>query len=131
VSKTRFDIQTSAAQNASANGGPISVSGIKALGICIDVTACSGSLSSVYLQSSSDGGTSWFDLLADTYVYTTSGTTITSGTSSRNPVFSISTGVIVKCYATYSKFGDYIRAAWVIAGSGPTSTFSVKAIGEN
>jgi hypothetical protein len=131
MSKTRFEILASAAQTATAQGGGVSVSGIKSMALCVDVTSVSGSLSSIYLQGSSDGGTTWFDLLCETYVYTTSGTVVTSGTFRRDVVTAITTGVIVKAAATYRIFPDLVRAAFVIAGSGPTSTFSVKAIGEN
>jgi hypothetical protein len=131
MSKTRFELLAAAAQTASAQGGGVSVSGVKHLALCVDVTSVSASLSSVYLQGSSDGGTTWFDLLAQDYVYTTSGTTVTSGTNRRDVVTSITTGVVVKAIGTYVRFPDFVRAAWVIAGSGPTATFGVKAIGEN
>jgi len=131
MSKTRFELQAAGAQTATGQGGGNAVAGIKSLALCVDVTNCSGSLSSVYLQGSSDGGTTWYDLLCETYVYTTSGTVVTSGTFRRDVVTAITTGVIVKAAATYRIFPDYVRAAWVIAGSGPTSTFSVKGIGEN
>jgi hypothetical protein len=131
MSKTRFELLASAAQTATAQGGGVSVSGIKSMALCVDVTNVSGSLSSIYLQGSSDGGTTWFDLLCETYVYTTSGTVVTSGTFRRDVVTAITTGVVVKAAATYRIFPDYVRVAFVIAGSGPTSTFSVKGIGEN
>lgn len=131
MSSTRFEVLASAAQTATAQSGGIAVGNLKELALCIDVTNVSASLSSVYLQGSSDGGTTWFDLLCESYVYTTSGTTVTSGTWRRDVVTSFTTGVILKALATYRAFPDYVRAAWVIAGSGPTSTFSVKGVGKN
>jgi len=132
MSKTRFDILASAAQTATGQGGGISVSGIKALAIGIDVTSVSGSLTSVYMQGSSDGGTSWYDLLCSTFVILTSGAGGgTTGSFSRNLDTNMTTGQIAKIWATYQVFGDDVRAAWTISGSGPSVTFSVKGIGEN
>lgn len=131
MSSTRLELLASAAQTATAQGGAIAVGNLKELALCIDVTNVSASLSSVYLQSSSDGGTTWFDLLCESYVYTTSGTTVTSGTWRRDTVTAFTTGVVLKCFAKYATFGDYVRAAWVIAGSGPSCTFSVKGVGKN
>jgi hypothetical protein len=131
MSKTRFELLASAAQTATGQGGGVSVSGIKSLVIFADVTVVSASLNALYLQGSSDGGTSWFDLLAETYVQTTSGITGTSGTFARNIASSLTTGNIQKIVATYRIFPDYVRAAWNLSGSGPSSTFSVKGVGEN
>lgn len=133
MSKTRFEILASAAQTATGQGGGISVSGIKALLLCVDVTSVSGSLSSVYLQGSSDGGTTWFDLLAATKCCLTSGSgTTTTGSNIRNVMSdALTTGNVQKIAATYAIFGDLVRAGWTISGSGPSCTFSVKGIGEN
>lgn len=132
MSKTRFSILASAIQTATAQGGAISVGGIKNLWCAVDVTSVSGSLTAVYLQGSSDGGTSWFDLLAESYAYlTSSGTGGTSGTYSRNFVYNLTTGTVQKAAAVYRAFPDNIRAAFVIAGSGPSCTFSLTGVGEN
>lgn len=132
MSKTRFDILASAAQTATGQGGQISVSGIKALLLAVDITASTGTLTSVYLQSSSDGGTTWFDLLADTFCILTSGSGGgTTGSYSRNLTANVATGQLMKIAATYSKFGDLIRLAWTANGGGPSITMSAKAIGEN
>ena len=133
MSKTRFDILASAAQSATGQGGAISVSGIKNLFLAVDVTSVSGSLTAIYLQSSSDGGTTWFDLLCATKCCLTSGSgTTTTGSTVRNVMSdALTTGNIQKIAATYAIIGDYVRAAWVISGSGPAVTFSVKGIGEN
>lgn len=131
MSKTRFDILASAAQTATAQSSAVSVAGIKNLALFVDVTTVSASVSAIYLQGSSDGGTSWYDLLAESYCQTTSGVTVTSGTWSRNIAVALTTGDVRKIWADYKVFGDYIRAAWVLAGSGPSMTLSVKGIGEN
>jgi hypothetical protein len=132
MSKTRLELLASAAQTATAQASGISVSGIKELAIFAEATSVSGSLGALYMQSSSDGGTTWFDMLAEEYTYLTSGATaVTSGTYSRNIISALTSGSVVKVWARYKTFGDYVRAAWVISGSGPSCTFSVKGIGEN
>ena len=132
MSKTRFEILASAAQSATGQGGPISVSGIKAMALCVDITSVSGSLTSVYMQESSDGGTTWFDILCTSFVAYTTGTGGgTTGSYSRNLIFNMTTGQIARIAATYATFGDLVRASWTISGSGPACTFSYKAIGEN
>ena len=133
MSKTRFELLASAAQTATGQGSGISVGGIKNLALCVDITSVSGSMTSLYLQASSDGGTTWYDLLSEAYVMFTSGAVAgTSGTWTRNIVSAtLTTGQIQRAQAIYKVFGDYIRAAWHISGSGPSCTFSVKGIGEN
>lgn len=142
MSKTRFEIQASAAQVATGNGGGIPVAGIKAMAVYADVTNASGTLT-IFLQSSVDGGTTWFDLMHDgslalaataaegthTHPAISSGSGTNTG-GGRNIASSITaTG---KFYAKYAAaIGDMVRAAWVISGGSPTFTFSVKAIGEN
>jgi hypothetical protein len=132
MSSTRLELLASAAQTASAQGGAIAVGNLRELALCVDVTSVSGSLTAVWLQASSDGGTTWYDLLAEAYANSTSsGTATTSGTWARNVIANQSTGAVLKSYALYKTFGDYVRAAWVIAGSGPSCTFSVKGVGKN
>lgn len=132
MSSTRFELLASAAQTATGQGGGIAVGNLREMALCVDVTAVSGSLSAIYLQSSSDGGTTWFDLLAQTMSNLTSGAASgTTGSAVRNLVSSLTTGAVIKAFGTYEKFGDLVRAAWVIAGSGPSCTFSVKGIGKN
>jgi hypothetical protein len=132
MSKTRFDILASAAQTATGQGGGISVSGIKQMALCVDLTASTGTLTSIYMQASSDGGTTWFDLLCDTFcVLTSASGGGTTGSYSRNLTANLATGQVMKILATYSKFGDLVRLAWTENGSNPSVTISAKAIGEN
>lgn len=131
---TRFDIQTSALQTATGNGGGISVSGIKELVVIVDVTASVGPPTiDIYLQSSSDGGTTWSDLLFDWSCespVTASATEGTVQTNKRSIADGLNTAAPKRYTAKYSVFGDYIRAAWVVSGA-TSYTFSVKAIGKN
>jgi hypothetical protein len=132
MSKTRFEILAAAAQTATGQGGGISVSGIKSMLVAVDITASTGTLTSVYLQGSSDGGTTWFDLLCTSFCIFTSGSGGgTTGSYSRNLTTNLATGQIQKIAATYAVVGDYIRAAWTANGSAPSISMSVKAIGEN
>lgn len=130
MSSTRIELLASAAQTATAQGSGIAVGNLKELAITVDVTVASGTLTP-YLQSSNDGGTTWFDLMAESVCVVTSGVGPgTTGTNVRN-IFAGSATTVMKGYAKYSTFGDYVRAAWIISGAGATFTFGVKAVGKN
>jgi hypothetical protein len=132
MSKTRFDILAAAAQSATGQGGGISVSGIKSMALAIDVTCSTGTLTGIYLQGSSDGGTTWFDMLAATSSWLTSGAgSGTTGSNIKVLAANLQTGNVAKIWATYSIMGDYIRAAWGISGAAPSVTIGMKGIGEN
>jgi hypothetical protein len=132
MSKTRFDILASAAQTATGQGGAISVSGIKNLALAVDITCQTGTLTGVYLQGSSDGGTTWFDLLATTSCWLTSGAGVgTTGGPTKVLAGNLLTGNVAKVWANYQIIGDYVRAAWGISGAAPWVTIGVKGIGEN
>ena len=135
MSSTRIELLAAAAQTATAQGSGIAVGNLKELALAVEVTNVSGSLTAIYLQASSDGGTTWFDLLCDSFCNLTSGASSgTTGSYARNVVSSLTSGAVIKALASYGKstsFGDYVRAAFVIAGSGPSCTFSVKGIGKN
>jgi hypothetical protein len=129
---TRFEILASAAQTATAQGGAISVSGIKELIVYATCTASSAPTRlDVYLQSSSDGGTTWYDLPHESEMATASaGTDVTANTNKRNVLDNVTTcASAVKAVARYTNFGDQVRAAWVISGT--SFTISVKAVGKN
>lgn len=135
MSSTRQELLASAAQTATAQSSGLSVASLRELALCVEVTNVSGSLSAVYLQGSSDGGDTWYDLLCDAFCNLTSGASSgTTGSYARNVVSSLTTGAVIKAIASYGKnaaFGDFVRLAWVIAGSGPSCTFSAKVIGKN
>jgi hypothetical protein len=132
---TRFDIQASAAQTATANGGGIAVGGIKELAVFFACTASSGTGETldVSLQSSSDGGTTWYDMAYD-YAVTTDGDGTETAPTEIDRDF-VNLGADVACtnnaLAVYRVFGDYVRAHWFIAGTTPSYTFSLKGIGKN
>jgi hypothetical protein len=130
---TRFEILASAAQVATANGSAISTSGIKEMVVYATCTASSAPTRlDVYLQSSSDGGTTWYDIPAEFVLLTTAtGTDVTStSTMKRNILDNVTTcASAVKAVAVYRVFGDQVRAAWVISGT--SFTISVKAVGKS
>jgi hypothetical protein len=131
---TRLTILASAAQTASANGAAIGVAGLKELCVCVSISAASGAGGFfLRLESSPDGGTTWFPLPADS-VFSVSTSNDTGGSGQ------VSTALPVSLYqnaspapgtvtAQYTRFGDTIRARWII-GAATSVTFSVKAVGK-
>ena len=129
---TRFELLASGAQTATAQGSAISTSGIREMIVYVSCTTSSAPTRlDVYLQSSSDGGTTWYDLPAEAQMLTAAaGTDITSTNVVRRNILDNQTcASAVKAVAKYTVFGDYVRAAWVISGT--SFTFGVKAIGKN
>jgi hypothetical protein len=130
---TRFELLASGAQTATAQGSAISVSGIREMIVYATCTASSvPTRLDVYLQSSSDGGTTWYDLYNDMAMTTAAaGNDITStSTMKRNVLDNVTTcASAVKAVGRYTVFGDLVRAAWVISGT--SFTISVKAVGKN
>jgi len=134
AASTRFDLLASAQQSATGNGGAISVSGIKEMVVYVAVTAKSGTtpVLDLWLQGSSDGGTTWFDLTHESSL-TDASSSATEGavqTNKRDIVPGLS-DALGSFSAKYSIFGDFVRVRWVLSGTGgPTYTFSVKAVGK-
>lgn len=130
---TRFELLASGAQTATAQGSAISTSGIREMLVFATCTASNTPTRlDVYLQSSSDGGTTWYDLPAEAQMLTgTAGTDITStNVVRRNILDNVTTCASTqKAAAKYTVFGDLVRAAWVISGT--SFTISVKAVGKN
>lgn len=130
---TRFEILASATQTATAQGGAISVAGLRELTIYATCTASTTPTRlDVYLQSSSDAGVTWYDLPNEAAMTTAAaGTDITASTTMKRNILDnvTSCASTVKAIAKYTVFGDQIRAAWVISGT--NFTFSVKAVGKN
>lgn len=146
MSKTAVSLLASAAQTATAQGGAVPVSNLKGMAVVVDVTSSSGSLS-VFLQTSMDG-TNWADIPYDLClqnapttitegrrmiggVNTTQSTGNNLGDAGCRNIVDGQTGVARRGFARYTLFGNSVRAAWAISGSGATHTFSVLAVGEN
>jgi len=136
TASTRLDLQTSAAQTATGNGGGIPVPAVREVLVFFDCTASSGTGETldVLLQTSSDGGTTWFDMVYETAVSTDGDGTETTPTEWDRDYVNLGADVAcsgVRAVALYRDFGDLIRVKWFIAGTTPSYTFSVKAIGKN
>ena len=134
AASTRFEIQASGAQTASSNSGGISVAGIREMVVYFDCTASSGTGETLdlFLQSSSDGGTTWFDLPFELAIQTDGDGTETAGLiNGRDFVNMAADEACEDGIAVYKVFGDQVRARWFIAGTTPSFTFSVKAVGKN
>jgi len=150
MGSTSLAIQDSAAQTATANGNSVAVPNITQMTVIVDVTAASGTSPTleVFLQASCDGGVTWADL---PYLMrmTDNNTSATEGkggfqpdasTAAASPVENAKAGrningqttisAVARFLATYREFPDYVRARWVIGGTTPSFTFSVKAVGK-
>jgi hypothetical protein len=131
---TRFEIQTSGAQGASSNSGGTPVSGIREMVVYFDCTASSGTGETLdmWLQGSSDGGTTWFDLPFERSTPADADGTETATIANGRDFVNMAADVAcVDSASVYTVFGDYVRVKWIIAGTTPSYTFSVKAIGKN
>lgn len=144
---TRFELQAAGPQVATGQGGQVTVAGIKEMEVFVNVTAQSGTtpVLTVFLQSSSDGGTTWYDLPHDGVLETeataaegdhrSEAIATDAGTNkggARNVIHSLAGASVPQAaFARYKNLGDLVRAAWVISGTTPSFTFSVKAIGKD
>lgn len=128
----RVELLASGTQTASAQGSPINVAGAKELIVFATCTASSSPTTlDVFLQSSSDGGTTWYDLTADAAMTTDGDGTETAAVANKRDVLDNVTtcASAVKAIARYTNFGDQVRVAWFITGT--SFTFSVKAVVKN
>lgn len=129
---TRFNLQASGAQATTGQGGAKAVAGVKEIEVSLDVTVVSGGtpVLTVYLQSSRDGGLTFFDILHEGAIIlsavSAAGVKIAAG--ERNII--TDGAVVLKASARYNNFGDIIRLAWVIGGTTPSFTFQADAIGK-
>jgi len=136
---TRLVLLASAGQTATANGAAFSVPSLTQCAVFVDVTTVTGTTPTmqVWLQSSSDGATTWFDLPYVARMTDNSGSA-TEGSGGAQPSAGAVGGRNIngttnitaasKYAATYSIFSDYIRVRWFIGGTTPNFTFSVRAV---
>lgn len=126
-----FDLLASGAQTATAQGGSTAVTGVKELIVFATCTASNTPTAlDVYLQSSSDGGITWYDLTADVVQATNTAAAETAAVANKRDVLDnvTSCASAVKAIGKYTVFGGLVRVAWVITGT--SFTFGVKAIGK-
>jgi len=130
-----FDLQTSAAQTATGNGGGVAVAGINELLVFFSCTGSSGTGETldVLLQTTSDGGTTWFDLPFELAQATDGDSAETAAVTNARDFIQLGADVAcsgVQAVAKYRNFGSQVRVKWFISGTTPSYTFSVKAIGK-
>lgn len=107
---SRLTLQASAAKTASNNGQAVSVdSSYDSALVFLNVTAASGTTPTldVKLQTSDDGGTTWYDL--------------------PNGSFTQKTNIGSQVLA-FTSVGDTIRVASTVGGTSPSFTYAVKAV---
>lgn len=103
---SRVVLQASSTQTSNNNGTAVSVSNYREAVVFLNVTAASGTLD-VKLQTSDDGGTTWYDLPSGSF---------TQKTGASTQAIQI------------TAFGDTIRCVSTIGGGSPSFTYAVKAV---
>lgn len=106
---SRLTLQASAANTATNSGAATDVGLFRELVVFLNVTAGSGTTPTlnVKIQTSDDGGTTWYD--------------VPSG------AFTQATGVTTQILS-FTTFGDTVRCVSTIAGTTPSFTYAVKAV---
>ena len=110
--ENEITLQPLGAVTATGSGSACDVSQYTQALVTLDVTAVSGTTPTmtVKIQTSDDGGTTWYDL--------------------PNASFTQATGATTQAIQI-TNFGDMLRAAYTVGGTTPSFTFSVKAILKN
>ena len=108
---------------------------ITMLFVGVDVTAVSGSFSageglSCWLQSSDDGGTTWYDIAVDWRLLTATGPADNAATATTRNISDDCQAVEQWCALFRHLPTDRIRLKFDISGTTPDFTFSVSAIGK-
>lgn len=110
-------LQASASKTSTGTGTATTVGNYKEALFFLNCTAQSGTTPTltVKIQTSDDGGTTWYDLVYPSTTTVVAFTTLTSATGTQALSFS-------------GPFGDTIRPAWTLGGGTPNFTFAVKAV---
>lgn len=129
---TNLAILSSAAQTATGNSAPFNVPNLKELSVYVDVTAQSGTTPTltVWLQSSPDDGVTWYDETNLISILNNDGSKTAGSTTANNRNILDVGATTGRSVADYTVFGRTIRARWFIAGTTPSYTFSVRAVGK-
>lgn len=102
------------------------LSDLKIGAVTVNITSVSGTSPelTIYLQESDDGGTTWYDCVADVVQQTTTaGVEVTASTTKRNITSSASTAGTYR--ARYDNLSsDYYRIKYVVGGTGPQFTLT-------
>jgi len=114
--------QASGPQTLSGNGVALSVAQFRSLKWYLGVTAMSGTGNpslQCTLQSSPDGGTTWYDDLPFP------GPQLAAAAATKG-----STTLSIGNATSVGDFGVLVRVAWVITGTTPSFTFSISYVGK-
>lgn len=135
MSTVNFELFPSQAVTASVVGATIDVSGIKEMEVFPRITAGSGTLSalSLYLEGSDDGGTTFYELVADTVLKNTGLAADPTVNSAKRNIIT-ETAIVTsetKWTAQYTRFPDKVRVRIIITPTAaPSETVGVKAVGK-
>lgn len=146
MSATQFDIYPSGNVNANGAGGAIPVGNITEILLAVTADNFTGTSPSLtaWLQSSVDGAVTWQDCpyeLALTHTQATQhtegihyhpaavGNTDTWSRGRARNLFEQQTST-VSAVARYHVFGNFVRLAWAITGTGPQCRLQAKAVGK-
>lgn len=129
MSSRRISLVDSAIQTATGQGASKAIPTLTMGTVFVDITAATAVTDfTCFLQGSDDGGTTWFDLVADQVALHTG--TVTGGaiTVDDRDIHDGATAVSA-AVAVYKHLPvDYVRIAWTLAGT--NITFSATLIGK-
>lgn len=132
MTSTPITLLEAGAQTGSANGATMDVPGAEELIVFLHRTTASGTITafSVWLESSDDGGTTWYELCSDSLVTTSAAAAdVTATKDKRNYVTETTlTSTDLKTAARYTNFGSKVRVRWILTGTTPSETFGVKGV---
>lgn len=134
MAASRMEMLASAKQVASGNSAAFPVPTLTMAAIGVDVTAVEGTSPQLdlWLEGSTDGGTTWFELVADQVLKS-------SGVAAANTVSANARDIVeAKTSTDAEKFigvykhlpVDTVRVHWTISGTSPGFTFAVDLVGK-
>lgn len=129
----RFEMVQATTQSAAGNSAAFTVATATLLMVGVDLTAVTGTPTDVgfWLQGSDDGGSTWYDLMLDAQMKTSTGVTNVQGSANQRNITGATpnTGTGKFTGSVYSLPTDTIRLAWAVAGgTAPTFSFSASAV---
>jgi|SRR5689334_738759 len=128
-----FTLKASGAQTGAAQGSLVEAGAYRVLHIAVNVTAGSGTVNPfrIWLEGSPNNGTDWYEIPC--YGVLKAGATAPGAANSTLQRDIVNEAAVVtsqKYVATCELYFTQVRAAWNIAGSTPSETFSVVALGK-
>ena len=129
----RIEILESGEQNASGNSGAVNLKTATMAMLTVNVSSVSGTSPQldVWLQGSDDGGTTWYDLVADQALQTKSDDAAggTVRTNVRDVVDAKTSTDAERFMAIYKHLPtDKVRLRWKISGTSPAFTFGARLV---